>query len=170
MPAGIDADFAAYLAARWPHLVRSLVLIGCPPQEAEDVARTGMARCYREWGRAKEEDDLDVYVYRTVLDTWRRTARRRKGAADAPAEPAATPVPAAEVTDLVLMRRALEEQLARLGPEHREPLVLRFVADLSEVQIAEVLDVAVDTVASRVTWALTHLDLAAVREMTGGIR
>ena len=61
-----------------------------------------------------------------------------------------------EVTDLVLLRHALEAELRRLSPEHREVLVLRFVADLSEAQVAEVLDVPVGTVKSRVSRALSR--------------
>jgi RNA polymerase sigma factor (sigma-70 family) len=161
-----DADFDAYLAARWPFVVRSLVLIGCPQQEAEDVARTGLARCYAAWDRVRRADDVDAYVYRTVLDSWHRSRKPHWwSAASVAARP--EPPPPEDATDLVLLRYALQAQLDGLTPEHREVLVLRFVADLTEAQVAEVLDVAVWTVEERVTEALTHLDLAALREVTG---
>lgn len=163
---GDDADFAAYLAARWPFLVRSLVLIGCPRHEAEDVVQTGLARCYSAWDRVRKADDMDAYVYRTVLNCWHRS-RRRRWWGERPTAAAPETVPAEDVTDLVLLRQALEEQLAPLSPEHREVLVLRFVADLTEVQVADVLDVPVGTVQSRVARALGHLDLAALSESTG---
>jgi RNA polymerase sigma factor (sigma-70 family) len=163
---GDDADFAAYMAARWPFLVRSLVLIGCPRHEAEDVAQSGLARCYSAWDRVVSADDVDVHVYRTVLDGWRRSHRRRWWG-EVPAETLPEVVPAEDVTDLVLLRQALEAQLAGLTPEHREVLVLRFVADLTEVQVSDVLDVPVGTVKTRVSQALAGIDLAALREMTG---
>jgi RNA polymerase sigma-70 factor (sigma-E family) len=163
---GDDADFAAYMAARWPFLVRSLVLIGCPRHEVEDVVQTGLARCYAAWDRVREADDMDAYVYRTVLDGWRRSHRRRWWG-EVPAETLPEVVPAEDVTDLVLLRQALEAQLAGLTPEHREVLVLRFVADLTEVQVSDVLDVPVGTVKTRVSQALAGIDLAALREMTG---
>jgi hypothetical protein len=72
-----DADFAAYVAARWPFLVRSLVLIGCPRAEAEDVVVTGLARCYPSYDRVRGTDDIDAHVYGTVLDGWHRTLRHR---------------------------------------------------------------------------------------------
>ena len=161
-----DADFAAYMAARWPFLVRSLVLIGCPRSEAEDVVQTGLARCYASWDRVRKADDIDAYVYRTVLNCWRKS-RRRRWWGEVPTEVLPEVVPTEEATDLVLLRQALEAELRRLTPEHREVLVLRFVADLTEVQVAEVLDVPVGTVKSRVSRALTRVDLAALREMTG---
>src|SRR3954454_715755 len=65
-----DGDFAAYLAARWPFLVRSLVLLGCSPAEAEELARAGLARCYASWERVRRADDVDVHVHRAVLAGW----------------------------------------------------------------------------------------------------
>jgi RNA polymerase sigma factor (sigma-70 family) len=161
-----DADFAAYMAARWPFLVRSLVLIGCPRREADDVVQAGLARCYAAWDRVREADDMDAYVYRAVLDCWHRS-RRRGWRGEPPGEPLPEPFPPEDVTDLVLLRRALEAQLAPLTPEDREALVLRFVADLTELQVSEVLDVPVGTVKGRVARALARIDLATLQEMTG---
>jgi RNA polymerase sigma-70 factor (sigma-E family) len=160
-----DADFAAYMAARWPFLVRSLVLIGCPRQEAEDLAQTGLARCYASWDRVRKADDVDAYVYRTVLDCWHKS-RKRRWWGEVPTEILPEP-PVADPSDQVLLRQALEVQLAQLSVEHREVLVLRFVADLTEPQVAEVLDVPVSTVTSRASRALAHIDLAALREVSG---
>jgi RNA polymerase sigma-70 factor (sigma-E family) len=161
-----DADFAAYMAARWPFLVRSLVLIGCPRHEAEDVAQTGLARCYASWDRVRKADDVDAYVYRTVLNCWHKS-RKRRWWGEVPTEVLPEAPSTTDPTDQVLLRQALEEQLSRLTPEHREVLVLRFVADLTEPQVAEVLDVPVGTVKSRVSRALAHMDIAALREVAG---
>jgi RNA polymerase sigma-70 factor (sigma-E family) len=161
-----DADFAAYMAARWPFLVRSLLLIGCPRHEAEDVAQTGLARCYASWDRVRKADDVDAYVYRTVLNCWHKS-RKRRWWGEVPTEVLPEEPSTEDPTDQVLLRQALEVQLRRLTAEHREVLVLRFVADLTEPQVAEVLDVPVGTVKSRVSRALAHIDLAALREVTG---
>ena len=41
---GHDSDFAAYLAARWPALVRTLVLLGCAqPRPRRSCARARRA-------------------------------------------------------------------------------------------------------------------------------
>ncbi|MEP9364673.1 SigE family RNA polymerase sigma factor [Nocardioides sp. CN2-186] len=161
-----DADFAAYMAARWPFLVRSLVLLGCPRHEAEDVVQTGLARCYASWDRVRKADDVDAYVYRTVLNCWHKS-RRRRWWGEQPRGELPERIEPDQVTDLVLLRHALEAELRRLSAEHREVLVLRFVADLSEAQVAEVLDVPVGTVKSRVSRALSSVDLAALREVIG---
>ncbi|GAA2144139.1 hypothetical protein GCM10009844_17350 [Nocardioides koreensis] len=149
-----DGDFAAYTAARWPAIVRSLVLLGCPQPEAEEVARQGLARCYLAWGRVREADDIDVRVYREVLD-----CRDRAGAGTAePAEPGPAPV-AGDATDAVLVRHALEAALGRLPDEDRSAVVLRFAAGLSEVQVSELLELTTDEVESRLSDAVAALDL-----------
>jgi RNA polymerase sigma factor (sigma-70 family) len=149
---GNDADFAAYLAARWPSLVRTLVLLGCGRHEAAELARSGLARCYRDWERVRRADDVDTYVYATVLGGLRKR-RRRSG------EPTAEPAPEEVETDEVLLRRALEVELAALDAEELEAVVLRYVADLTEVQVADVLDVPLETVQARITHGLGRMDL-----------
>lgn len=123
-----DSDFAAYVAARWPSLVRVVVLLGVRPDVAEEVVRAALARCHASWERVRRTDDLDAHVHRQVLDRW-RLARRR-------------PVPGG----LGDLDPAVEQALDRLTPEHRAALVLRSVGGLDEAQVAAVLDLPVETV------------------------
>lgn len=154
------ADFAAYLAARWPSLVRTLVLAGARQADAEQVARAALARAWRDWRHLQREDDVDVEVYAEALRTWRRRHGR-----DAP-ETVDPPGPDAD--DRVVLLHALREQLRDLDPEHREVLALRFGADLSEPQVADVLDLAEPTVAARVVRAVGALDLDPLRDLLSG--
>ena len=71
-----EDDFAAYVGLRWRPLVRTLVLLGCPPDRAEQVARTALNRVHRSWARIRLADDVDVQVYRRLLRTWPDTRRR----------------------------------------------------------------------------------------------
>ena len=71
---GDGTDFASYLVARWPALVRTLVLLGSTPAQAEADALEGMVRGRSSWERVRGEGDVDVWVYRTVLDARGRGA------------------------------------------------------------------------------------------------
>jgi RNA polymerase sigma-70 factor (sigma-E family) len=157
-----DDGFSSYMAARWPTLVRSLVTLGCEPHEAEDVAQTALARCYASWARVTRADDVDAYVFRTVLNVWNKSRRRRwwseKPLAVLPErsdEDALAPVET---------RAVIERALGRLSPEHRAVLTLRFVADLSELQTAKVLGVPVGTVKSRTARAIEQIHHSDVKE------
>jgi hypothetical protein len=152
---GNDADFAAYLAARWPSLVRTLVLLGCGRGEAADVARSGLAHCYGSWDRVRRSDDVDVHVHAAVLDSLHKHRHR----VPAPPVPAA-PTPE-DATEDELLLHALEVQLDALVPDERAAVVLCFVAELSEAQVADVLDVPLESTQARITHGLGRLDVGA---------
>lgn len=63
-----DADFSAYAVARWPSLVRILVLLGSPPDEAHHLARTALARLRSDWRYRDELGDLDEHTAQTLLE------------------------------------------------------------------------------------------------------
>lgn len=153
---GNDADFAAYLTARWPSVVRTLILLGDPRRRAEDLARDALARCYDSWEHVRREDDVDAYVYRTVLEC----RGRRRGS---PA-PERAPDPE-ETADAGRLRRAVEVELDRLAAEPRVVLVLRFVAGLDDAQVADALDVPLDSARQRLSDALIQIDLDALGEL-----
>ena len=71
-----EDDFAAYVGLRWQPLVRTLVLLGCPTDRAEQVTRTALSRVHRSWARVRRAEDVDVQVFRRLLHTWPETRRR----------------------------------------------------------------------------------------------
>ncbi|WP_395691264.1 sigma factor-like helix-turn-helix DNA-binding protein [Nocardioides sp.] len=144
---GQDADFTAYLAARWAPLVRTLVLLGLPQPVAEDACLTGLARCREAWRDLRELEDVDVEVHRAVLDA------RPRGEVG----PVVLPVPE-EPTEAERLRELLQRQLSGLTAEVREAIVLDRAAGLDRVQVADVLDVPLGTVDRRVADALAELD------------
>lgn len=156
----VDEEFSEYAAARWPSLVRSATLLGCQEAEAEDVAQTTLVRCYLAWGRVRRTRDRDAYVYRVLVNVVKKSHRRRWWGEQ---PTAAIPDRSADAPDLELgidLRRVL----AGMSADHRAVLVLRFAADLSERQVAEVLGIPPGTVKSRVSRALASIDPAGLRE------
>lgn len=146
-------EFSEYVAARRPTLVRAAVLLGCPQPDAEDVVQTALLRCFRSWRRVVRADQPEAYVYRVLVNVLNDT-RARRWNGELPTEH--LPEPAADDPDLatgIAVRRAL----AAMSPEHREVLVLRYYADLSERDTADVLRVPPGTVKSRTARALAAL-------------
>lgn len=145
-------DFTTYVADRRTRLVRTAVLLGCPLADAEDVVQAALLKCYRSWRRVARADHPDAYVHR-VLVTTLADVRARRWRGELPTETLPDEVDDRDPTSGIAVRRAL----ARLSPEHREVLVLRFYADLSERDTAAVLRVAPGTVKSRTSRALAAL-------------
>lgn len=150
-----EDDFTAYVAAQWPRLVRSAVLLGCSPAEAEDVVQSRLERCLLHWRRVRAASDRDAYVHRVLINTFTSSRRRRwtgeRPTADLP--DAVAPDETSGVDDADAMVRALK----RLGHDQRAAVVLRYYARLTEEQMATVLGVAPGTVKSRLARALAAL-------------
>jgi RNA polymerase sigma-70 factor (sigma-E family) len=163
----MEDEFSAYVAARWPRLVRSAVLLGCSPAEAEDVAQSALLRCLIHWKRVARADDRDAYVHQVLINTFVSSRRRRwqaeKPVAAVPDSVAPDALASVEVADVVL--RALD----RLPTEQRVAVVLRYYLDMSEAQMVEVLNVRTGTVKSRLARALAALGADAELEEHRGV-
>lgn len=123
--AGGDGDFHGFVGARWPSLVRTLVLIGCPVDLAPEVVATGLSRCRRHWREAVLHDDLDVVVHREVLSAWEERRRGTWWTALQPGSEDDWPAPDLSALD-------------RVTPEVRAGLVLSRFAALDRAQVVAV--------------------------------
>lgn len=149
----VSVDFAEYVAARRPALVRSAVLLGCTLDDAEDLVQVTLIKCLRNWRRVSHMERTDAYVYRVLLNALRDGRARRWHGETPTQELPERPLPDVDMASGLAMRRAL----AALTREHREILVLRYYVDLSERDTAEILGVPTGTVKSRTARALTAL-------------
>jgi RNA polymerase sigma-70 factor (ECF subfamily) len=141
---------AAYRLCRW--LTRDAT-------DAQDLTQESMLRALRYF-HAFRGDQARPWLLRIVRNTW-SDLRRRKAAAGAPMEEAEEvpddapgPEQNVEATD---RRRLVAAALAELAPPLREVLVLREIEDLSYKQIAEVMDLPIGTVMSRLARARERL-------------
>lgn len=148
-------DFTDYVEARWPKLVRSAVLLGCTPAEAEDLVQSALERCLVKWRRVASAHDPDAYVHRVLINAF-ISSRRRHWTREQPADvlpEASRPDETGRVDDTDVVLRALNE----LTSDQRAAVVLRYYVHLSEQQMASVLGVAEGTVKSRLSRALKKL-------------
>ncbi|MDQ3273843.1 MAG: SigE family RNA polymerase sigma factor [Actinomycetota bacterium] len=151
----VEQDFGAYAAARWSSLVRSAVFLGCSVEEAQDLAQVTLLRCYVAWARVQRADDRDAYVYRVLLNCL-RDSRRRRWWGERPTE-RLPEAPSRDGANDVDVADAVHRAMGGLSKAHREVVVLRIFADLSEQQTASALGVEIGTVKSRLARALARL-------------
>jgi RNA polymerase sigma-70 factor (sigma-E family) len=145
-------DFTEYVAARRTRLVRSAVLLGCTQSDAEDLVQTALLKAYRSWRRVARAKHPDAYVYRILVNAL-HDSRQRRWNAEMPTADLPERGLEADPTPGLAVRRAL----AAMSKEHRDVLVLRYYADLSESEIARVLQIAPGTVKSRAARGLAVL-------------
>src|SRR5450432_939922 len=127
------------------------------PADAEDVVQEAFVRCWRHRsGQIAENQSLYFAAVRSAaLDARRREERRRRREIAALPASDATPF-ACEMEDRELAD-TVQAALLKLPVEQREVLVLRIWGELTFPEIADVMDVAVDTAASRHRYALAAL-------------
>jgi RNA polymerase sigma-70 factor (sigma-E family) len=163
-----EADaFAAFVQARQRALQRTAWLLTGDWALAEDLVQTALARSWPRWNRIRRRDDPEIYVRRVIVNTW-STWYRRKMRGERPSGQVPEQVGLADIASEVAVRMAVRDALGTLPDRQRAVVVLRLFDDLSEAQVAQVLDCPVGTVKSQLSRALARLRedpaLAAVME------
>lgn len=115
-------------------------------EDAEDAMQATFIRAFRELPRFRGESSARTWLYRIAVNEALGMLRRRRDLSPPDehlAGPADTGLSATE-------RIAVQAALARLKPDHRAVLVLRFWEDLSYEEVAEVLGLSLSAVKMRV--------------------
>jgi RNA polymerase sigma-70 factor (ECF subfamily) len=159
---------AGYNLARW--LTRNA-------HDAEDVVQEAYLRALRSFDRYRGGDPRSwvLTIVRNTCYTWLRQNRAAEPAAagdagddcavEIPGDPAGQPeVQILRNADRQLLRAALEA----LPAEFREALVLRELEGLSYKEIADIADVPLGTVMSRLARARRQLQQSLVQRMKEG--
>jgi hypothetical protein len=153
-----DGDFTSYVVARWIPVVRVLLVLGQPVDQAEATAVASFARLLPDWARLRREDDVDVELAKVVLDSWVRTRSHH------PAPRVAVTVPASQVVtqeleDRLALLGRLVDGLERLDDTTRVTVVLHHLGELDHDQVADVLGEPRQEIGRRLSEAAHALDL-----------
>jgi RNA polymerase sigma-70 factor (sigma-E family) len=162
-----DTDFAAYLAARQPSLLRTAYLLTGNRHDAEDLVQTAFAKLYLSWDKVRNQGSMDGYVRRILVNEhnslWRRAWKRREHAADD------TLLHALDKPHLDAhddgVGAALWEVVQTLPRKARAVVVLRYYEELSEAETAAVLGISTGTVKSQTSRALAALRTRAPQNL-----
>lgn len=152
-----NSEFTAFMVAHQGELLRTAWFLVGEADRAEELTQQALVRTYAAWPRARR--DPLAYTRRVLVnlrtDTWRR--RRRETLVPALGLPEG---PAPQSPD-VETRDALRRMLDTLTERQRRVVVLRYLLDLSEPDVANELNVSVGTVKSTASRALAVLRRAA---------
>jgi RNA polymerase sigma-70 factor (sigma-E family) len=147
-------SFEAFVAARGGSLLRYAFMLTHDAGRAEDLVQDALVKVHRRWGRVAEVEQPDAYVRRVVTNEF-LSWRRRRSSSETPSVPSTAVVvdPALAVDDRDQMWRAL----ATLPHRQRAVMVLRFYEELTDPEIAALLDCALGTVSSLASRAVASL-------------
>ena len=164
--------FDEFVAARLAALLRYATVVTCDPHLAQDVTQEVLIRTRDRWSRIEGAQSPERYVRRMILNeflSWRRRAETTRTSLagwdlhDGPADGAEQ--------DRVDDRDLLLRLIAGLPPRQRAVVALRYYEDLSDDEIAELMDcrpVTVRTQASRALATLRRALPQALATLPGG--
>jgi RNA polymerase sigma-70 factor (ECF subfamily) len=159
---------AAYRFARW---------LSCSSNDADDIVHDAMLRAFRSFDGLRGADAKPWLL--SIVRNCHATARRRgkrfswvplpeeHDANDGDAMIATIPDPESESIRLD-EQRVLRGLIAKLAQEQREVLVLREIEDMDYRQIAEITNIPIGTVMSRLARARAALKALWQAEIEGG--
>ncbi|GGT16447.1 RNA polymerase sigma factor [Streptomyces kurssanovii] len=155
MKTSAEVEFRAFVVSRWPRMLRTAHLLTGHHHDAEDLVQAALAKAYVKWERVQGADDPDSYVWRIMInanvDRLRRTRLREWLTIRFP-ETAAP-----DRSDAVAQRGAVMDALGQLPPKQRAVVVLRYLEDRSESEVARLLGTGIGTVRSHTARALKKL-------------
>ena len=151
-----EDEFIEFAEAASPRLRRTAYLLCGDWHLAEDLVQSALARVFVAWRRIRHQDSAHAYATRTLTNCYLADRRRKR-----PIEvltdrfpERVTGAPAPETRLMIL------GALAALPARSRAVVVLRYWADLSIEETAEVLGCSAGNVRSQSVRALSKLRTA----------
>ncbi|GAB2702357.1 SigE family RNA polymerase sigma factor [Kitasatospora kifunensis] len=156
-----QVDFVEFVQQRSAALFRTAYILTGSQHAAEDLLQEALEKACRNWRRVAVADSPEAYVRRIVVnlanDRWRGLRRRGERA---------------ELTDhadprdpyrLVELREELVQALHALPIGMRTVVVLHYLHDMGDEQIADTLRISPSAVRSQLARGLAKLRTAAPR-------
>jgi RNA polymerase sigma-70 factor (ECF subfamily) len=145
---GVLVGFEAWYRREHPKVVAALTWVAGDPHVAADATDEAFARAYANWRRVERMASPGGWVYRVALNVVRRRTRRA-------AFELRTIEPPAEVAQVV--DREIWTVVQQLPERQRVAVVLRYLLDLSEQDVATAMGISRGTVASALAAARRRL-------------
>ena len=162
--AGDTAAFGRLVAKYQDRLFNTLIHVTGSVQEAEDVAQEAFVQAFVKLQTFRGQSSLFTWVYRIAFNLWITRRRRRRPtksveetrelSGDEPTDAGEGPLDRLEREERA---RQIHVAIGELSEDHRTILVLREMEDCNYETIAEILDLPVGTVRSRLHRARLHL-------------
>ncbi|MCD5354528.1 SigE family RNA polymerase sigma factor [Kineosporia mesophila] len=151
-----DAEFEAFVAAHGPGLLAFARALTANRSDAEDLMQSALTSAYARWPSIRVDEAL-AYVRRSIangrVSLWRRRSSREVLGFEMDV------VSYEHHDEDTVERLALRAALLRLPRGQRVVLVLRYLLDQSDAQIAEILGISLAGVRSQ-----AHRGLKTLRE------
>jgi RNA polymerase sigma-70 factor (ECF subfamily) len=162
--AGNTPAFGQLVQKYQDRLFNTLIHVTGSVQEAEDVAQEAFIQAFVKLQTFQGRSSIFTWVYRIAFNLWVTRQRRRRPTMSIEGNQESTGTEPTDTGERPLDRLEREERaqqihvaIASLSEDHRTILILREMEDCDYETIAEILDLPVGTVRSRLHRARLHL-------------
>ena len=123
---------------------------------AQDAVQDALVAAWKDVRALRDPDAWDAWVHRMTVWACYRVAKkeRRRSLVELHVVPDLEPSTSFDAAAALADRDLVERELNDLPLDHRAVIALRFYLDLSVPQVAEVLDIPIGTVKSRLSRAI----------------
>lgn len=140
--------FEAWYLREHPRVIAGLTWVAGDPDVAAEATDEAFARAYADWKKVGKMESPGGWVYRVALNVLRRRMRRR----DLERTRIEVPRAVADVVD-----RDIWTVVQQLPERQRVTVVLRYLLDLPEQEVAKIMGISRGTVASALASARQRL-------------
>ncbi len=154
----IDGEFERVVRENTARLYGLCFRLTGEATEAEDLCQETFSKAFRAWGRFEHRSQVSTWLYRIAVNAWKNRLRGRKlkffslftnDDDDAPRDfPSREPLPGDEL-EKNEKGKILHDALGHLDNDERVILTLRDLDEKSYEEIAQVLNMPIGTVKSR---------------------
>jgi RNA polymerase sigma-70 factor (ECF subfamily) len=127
---------------------------------AQDAAQQALISIWRDLPRLHDPDRFEGWAYRVLIRACYKEAGRRRRWRLHTSDIPVPEISVSDPTDGVAERDRLWRGFARLSVEHRAVVVLHHYLGQTQGQVADTLDIPVETVRSRLRHAMRNLRAA----------
>lgn len=146
--------FTDFYRSEAVEVYRTLAVVLRDPDLAREAVDEAMTRAFERWPKVKGYGNPTGWVYRVALNWSRSRLRRRNRELPVVSIVSVATDPAPDPD--------MDRAIAELPLHHREVIVFRYLLDMTQDEVASVLNVPVGTVKSRL-----HRALETLREEVG---
>jgi RNA polymerase sigma-70 factor (sigma-E family) len=164
-------EFEAFAQEHGTRLLRAAEHLTGDVHAAQDLLQIALTKMFVSWGATTRREPY-AYARRVLvtchIDSWRRRRWREESVADPADVPGVHLVE--DSSEWIADRVALIRALAVLTDRERTVLVLRYLEDMAERDVAVLLGVSTGTVKSTTARALQKLRTCSAHHSLGGSR
>lgn len=154
---GQSKKFQQQLDAKWKKLYRIAYSWCHDSQLASDLVQDSLTKALKNRSQIKDVSALDAWLYKILVNCWRDYCKQRKNMVDIDDVTLVQEVDHLEEKDRLCVVKTVRTAISKLSFDQRQVITLVDLGELPYTEVADILDIPIGTVMSRLCRARRNL-------------